>query len=154
MTSRTLRLRIELVPEPLWGRNLRALLSPGAWQKLRKKLIAERGLTCAICGAVEESAKRIHAHEEWSYDTTQTPAVARVSRVELVCARCHAVEHFGRLRRLYKDGRLEERVLEDVIAHFCAVNEVDVDAFLAHEDEAVREWRRLNRVADWIVDPG
>src|SRR5581483_8579243 len=105
-----------------------------------------------MCGRTETNAKKIHAHEQWHYDTSTTPARAIVVGVELICGKCHAVEHFGRLRILYKRGEIGVEVLNDVIAHFCKTNGATVDEFLAHEDRVVTEWRKLCDIKEWVVD--
>ena len=144
---------VHLVPTPLWGVNLRAKLSASSWKSLRARLLAERGLRCETCGAVEE-ARKIHAHEEWSYHASQATAVARVTSVQLVCAKCHAVEHFGRLTLLAARGQLAASVLDDVIAHFCRVNDATPADFDDAEAAAVTTWRRLSAISEWRVEWG
>lgn len=59
------KLRLELIPGPLWGRNLRSNvvgLGPGRWLKLSRATRAALG-KCAICGGTE----RLHGHENWEY---------------------------------------------------------------------------------------
>jgi hypothetical protein len=151
-SEREFRPGIDLVPEPLWGKNLRATLSQSKWRALRRRLIEQHGLTCAMCGVVEEEAKKIHAHEQWLYLVDATPAIAKLVGIELICGKCHAVEHFGRLRVLKKRGEIDVSVLESVIAHFCKVNGATVDEFVAHEEGAVVLWRTLNEIKEWNVD--
>jgi hypothetical protein len=162
--TREFRPGIDLVPEPLWGKNLRATQSQSKWRALRKRLIDERGLKCAMCGAVESDAKKIHAHEQWLYVVDANAGVggeappsrphgtAKLVGIELICGKCHAVEHFGRLRVLKKRGEIDVSVLESVIAHFCKTNGATVDEFLEHEERAVVAWRQLNEIKDWSVD--
>lgn len=147
------KLSIRMVPGPLWGKNLRKILPKSQWQKLRKQVIAERGLTCQTCGKIEVESKRIFAHEEWDYELTCLPAVAHLKGLVLSCWHCHAVEHFGATGNMVLSGELTQRAIEDTIDHFCRVNCADREAFHAHHREAKAEWIRLSRL-EWVVDWG
>ena len=83
--SKNYRPHIQLVPAPLWGRNMRALMTRTEWRKLRLALLDRQGVTCATCGKEETSPHRVYAHEEWEYDETVEPATARITGVSLVC---------------------------------------------------------------------
>jgi hypothetical protein len=145
---------IRMVPRPLWGMNLRRLLPKSRWSKIRQGLIAERGLKCQTCGKVETESNHIFAHEEWEYETTRSPATARLSGLKLSCWHCHAVEHFGATVNMVHGSReLTDRAIEDTIEHFCRLNSVGPNEFHAHLAEAKAEWSRLNRL-DWTIDWG
>ena len=51
-----LKLRIELIPKPLWEQNLRSSdgLGKFRWDKLRQTLIETNGARCAICGGTKK----------------------------------------------------------------------------------------------------
>ena len=60
------RLKLGLVPGPLWCVNLRSStegLGDYRWRKLRKQIVDECGGKCVICG----SDQRLHGHEVWRY---------------------------------------------------------------------------------------
>src|SRR5712691_8837412 len=84
-----LKLRIELIPRPLWERNLRLSdgLGKARWGKLRHKLIEKNGARCTICGKTE----RLHGHEVWAYREKSTVGTAMLLRVEIVCIDCHDI---------------------------------------------------------------
>lgn len=132
------KLLIRMVPGPLWGRNLRKSLPKSQWQKLRKQVIAERGLKCQMCGKIETESKRVFAHEDWDYQSTYSPAVAHLKQLLLSCWHCHAVEHFGATGNMVMSGELTQRAIEDTIDHFCRVNGADREAFYAHHKELRR----------------
>ena len=71
-----------------------------------------------------EESKRVSCHEEWDYDISRSPAIARLVGLKLSCWHCHAVEHFGRTEILGRSGELL-RAVEDTIEHFCRVNGSD-----------------------------
>jgi hypothetical protein len=146
-----LKLKIELVPEPLWGRNLRSddALGRKRWRTLRKRVLEERGPACAVCGNTEG----LHLHEQWSYEERPRTGVAKLVGLEVVCDLCHRVHHFGQTQQLSQEGVLSDAGLAAVKRHFRAVNQgcgVDLDA---HYAEALAEWRaRSSKV--WRVDYG
>lgn len=142
-----------MVPGPLWRINLRHVLPRSQWRKLRTDLIAERGLTCEVCGTAETEGKRIFVHEEWEYATDLKPAIAHLVGLKLSCWHCHAVEHFGATDAMAATGELGEQAVEGAIAHFCRVNGVKRDTFQAHLAQARAEWTRLSRLK-WKVDWG
>jgi hypothetical protein len=136
------------VPAPLWRVNLRHRLSQSEWKKLRASVIAARGPRCETCGA---APAKLSAHEDWAYDTSVAPAVAKLVDVRLSCWLCHAVEHIGFTYELAHNG--VPHALDAAIAHFCRRNRVGRAEFEAHKDEAFVEWRRRNTLA-WQVDWG
>ncbi len=130
---------ISPIPAPLWGVNLRKVLTRTEWRKVREGLIAERGLKCETCGGVQYETKDIAAHEEWEYDTSGSPAVAKLTGIRLVCWPCHAVEHFGATKSMVASGDLSDFAIEDTIAHFCRLNGVGKAEFDAHHQKAFAE---------------
>lgn len=144
---------ISPVPAPLWGVNLRAVLTKTGWRKLREGLIAERGLRCETCGQLQQETKDIAAHEEWDYDTSSNPAVAKLTGIKLSCWPCHAVEHFGATKSMAASGEVGAYAVEDTIEHFCRLNGVGKAKFEAHHEAAFAEWARLNGL-EWAMDWG
>jgi hypothetical protein len=108
-------LSVNPIPRPLWGLNLRAALGRYRWRKLRRGIVAERGLVCETCGEKIDEIRRINAHEAWSYDAAKTPAVARIDRITLDCWHCHACEHFPRTMLLAEKGALRADAISDTI---------------------------------------
>lgn len=153
-TEGTYALSINTVPQPLWGRNLRKeKMTKRQWQKLRARLIGERGMLCKTCGKEVAASRDIRAHERWEYDTSVAPAVARLTGIELVCWLCHAVEHFGVTERLVENGEMRAEALDETIDHFCAVNGVERSAFESHRRDAFARWRELSEL-EWQIDWG
>jgi hypothetical protein len=139
-----LRLTIELVPSTCWFANLRDVLTPAAWEALRKQVIAASGRRCAICGA----SGRLHCHEVWDYDDA-----ARVQTLRgflALCATCHHVKHIGMAGILASQGKLS---YERVVEHFLRVNGCDRATFQRHYREAMETWRERSR-HEWVTDLG
>jgi hypothetical protein len=149
-----LKLRVNMVPKPLHGDNLRCVFSKSVWSELRRSLIVERGCTCEICGAAIPNQPDVDAHEEWEYDIGKRPARATLVAIKLACSRCHAIVHFGLQFGLVQAGKLPASHLEDIEAHFCAVNKVGKAMFSVHVNIAIERWTELNRRTSWRVDFG
>ena len=112
------RLSIQLVPQQLWFRNLRKLMSQYEWSKLRKKVIAERGLVCETCGFVAPLSKNIFCHEKWTYETSTDPWIAKLIGIEMTCWNCHSIEHWKRTEMLVAQGTLRTETLDLLVNHF------------------------------------
>ena len=145
--------QIQLVPVPLWKQNMRALMSQHNWAKFRKALLECDGLTCRTCGKKEVESRKLSAHEEWQYDEETEPATARITDVALVCWHCHHVEHWGVTKSLVAQGQLMQSAIDDTIAHFCRLNDVERIDFDAHEEQATQDWTRRS-ARNWRVDYG
>jgi len=151
MSAAELRLKIELIPRPLWGRNLRLSDRP-QWRVLRKKLAGDSEPGCAICGKPEG---QLQGHEEWEYIERKKSGIARLRGVNLVCQDCHSIHHIGRTQRLLlgqgETGRIEWTRL---IAHFLRVNQCDGAAWAQHSRQAKADWERRSKIINWTVDFG
>lgn len=141
-----------MVPFPLWGANMRSLMTATEWRKVRLALLDEQGMVCVVCGKIETAPSRVYAHEEWEYDETTEPAVARIAGISLVCWHCHACEHWGFTSSMTAQGVLP-RAVDDTIAHFCRLNRATKEDFRAHEEEARATWVRRNK-RKWRIDYG
>ncbi|MFQ7076978.1 MAG: hypothetical protein ACLRSW_03075 [Christensenellaceae bacterium] len=87
------KLNFEMVPEECWYANLRSVLPPAQWDRVRRDAYARAGGRCMICGA---PASRLEAHERWSYDDKKK--LQKLETVAAVCRRCHEVIHIAARR--------------------------------------------------------
>src|SRR5258708_5436115 len=100
-----LRLKLGLIPSPLWKFNLRSStygLGPQRWKTLRRRIVTDSGEHCAICG----SSEKPQGHEVWSYKEGKTRGKATLIRVEVSCWSCHAIAHWGNTKRLIASGKI------------------------------------------------
>ena len=148
------RLSIQLVPQQLWFRNLRKLMSQYEWSKLRKKVIAERGLVCETCGFVAPLSKNIFCHEKWTYETSTDPWIAKLIGIEMTCWNCHSIEHWKRTEMLVAQGTLRTETLDLLVNHFLTVNKSTKEAFEAHKKEATEIYSRRSSYFYWEIDWG
>lgn len=85
------RLSIELVPQPLWGKNARRQLSKVSWRSLVEAQKARAGGVCEVCG-VDDG--RLQGHEVWAYDDERN--VQTLQGLEICCDLCHRTHHIGK----------------------------------------------------------
>lgn len=145
-------LQIELVPIPLFRKNLRYALSSRGWQKIRSKQLETHNGRCDVCG--QEIERRANLHEEWEYEVEGEKGVARITDLKFVCFYCHGCEHFGWLENVF--ARLpgtREDVVSIAIDHYCEVNGVGPEEFEADEKAAYALWRERNKL-EWEIDWG
>jgi hypothetical protein len=147
-----LKLRIELVPKPLWGRNLRSNdgLGKKRWDKLRHKLVESDGARCAICGNTE---KKLNGHEVWDYREKKTVGTAALLRVEIVCVDCHDIHHWARTTRLFQACRIASERYGFLRKHFRKVNGCRQADFDRHFLHSMRVWSRQSKKR-WKIDWG
>ena len=147
---RTFKLKFELVPRRLWKNNLRSeeALGKTRWNKL-VRAIKEGGQTnCVICGATE----RLQGHEVWEYRDRPRVSIAKLLRVEIVCQKCHLLNHWGRTAQLIAEGKIERTGYLALRKHFRTVNNCGQEEFdrqreeslAIHQERSAKEWR-----VDW-----
>jgi hypothetical protein len=139
-----LKLCIELVPKTCWKKNLRTQMKRSRWDKLRKKVHADQGNACCVCGA----GGKFFCHEIWDYDDEQH--VQKLRGFLAICTLCNAVIHFGVALEIAGASGLSP---DSVIEHFMRVNGVERDVFVAHAAEAYAVWQRRSS-HEWQIDFG
>ncbi|MEZ0096279.1 hypothetical protein [Streptacidiphilus sp. EB129] len=94
------RIRASLLPESVWGSNVRGLVTQSIWNKLRIPVCEAAGNRCQICGH-RPTTRRPDCHEKWSFTPATTPGTPGVQKLEALlalCAACHLVQHTGLAR--------------------------------------------------------
>ena len=132
------KLEFEIVPEECWYANLRSILKPEDWDRVRRDAYKRAGYRCVICGA----DGRMEAHERWSYN--DEIALQKLEDVLALCHNCHLVKHIGRAQLVGEEWVAME--------HFMKVNDcsqMDYHAELARVNE---EHRRRNKIEGWVTD--
>lgn len=149
-----LKLRVDMIPKPLHGQNLRKLLGSSRWSSLRLSILADRDHVCEVCGDRPVSTSGLHAHEVWEYDLDKKPAVATLTRIGLLCSLCHSVEHLMNSVARISEGSLPETYLDTMRAHFCKVNGVGETMWDIHGEAAMETWKARSRRKNWALDLG
>lgn len=145
------RLRLELIPEPLWGKNLRSNIvgiGPSRWRKLSRATRAALA-KCAICGGTD----RLHGHEKWKFVERPRSGVAILVGVDAICTICHSIQHWGRIQQLVAIGIMTAADERRLIRHFMKVNKCTKVAFERHVLRSFRDWRMRSK-KKWKIDWG
>ena len=139
------RLKIELVPQPLWYRNLRNMLKePGDWDIIRHRAYADSGHRCAVCG----DFGRLNCHEIWAYDDVHH--VQKLMGFTALCDLCTRVKHIGQAEIMVSRGELD---MNSVIRHFRRVNDCSYQDFLEAQRLAFEVWEERS-FCEWSQDWG
>ena len=123
----------------------------GKWRAIKDELRKKFGNKCQIC---EVTRSHLEAHEVWEYD--DETCVQSLAGIQLLCTKCHRVKHFNLYHqsRVRKWGILQSKITkQDLIDHFCSVNDCDEAEFEKQEAKAFKILRERNRIR-WKKDFG
>ena len=134
------RLTVELVPSTCWYTNVRSNVSKAVWDRLRRRVAAEAGRRCEVCGG---RGRRwpVECHEVWHYD--DETKVQRLEGLVALCPACHEVKHAGLAS---KRGRLPA-----VVEHLAVVNGWSVADAELYLEVAFEQWAARSRHR-WALD--
>lgn len=142
---RDLNLTIELVPSDAWYHNLRKIVAPSQWKKIRADALARADGRCEICDA---EAKSLDCHERWRYD--EESHVLTLEGFMALCKSCHLVKYIGLAGVLASQGQLDMR---NIVRHFMVVNDCSREQFETHSAQTRRVWKERSQ-QKWKVDFG
>jgi hypothetical protein len=94
------KIRAGLLPESVWGSNVRGLATPTTWNQLRIPVCDQADNRCQICGH-RPTTRRPDCHEKWSFTPAAVPGTPGLQRLEALlalCSACHLVQHSGLAR--------------------------------------------------------
>jgi len=143
-----LLLTVEMVPEPLWERNLRKILSRSEWDRLRKMAYRRADYRCEVCGAsgVDQGFNwPVECHEVWHYD--DATHVQRLDRLIALCPLCHQVKHIGRVSATEGPSGVAR-----CLNHLKKVNGWSDEEVTSHVEEVTSSWRYRSGWSDWKQD--
>ncbi|MDE5738465.1 MAG: hypothetical protein K2H93_08880 [Oscillospiraceae bacterium] len=118
------KLSFQLVPETVWGSNLRLLLAN--WNEI-SRIVRSTG-KCAICGMM---TKQLHAHEVWCYDDENHVQI--LDNIIAVCKNCHNAIHIGYANVQGKG--------QEALVWYAKINKISIAITLQEEKEAFKIWR-------------
>lgn len=135
-----MKLIIEVIPQSLWGVNLRDQLGQTAWARVRKECYVKAGHRCEICGGQGRSHP-VECHEIWRYDDEQR--VQTLAGLIALCPACHEVKHYGRACAFGRAAAAQR--------HFLNVNSCTPQEMRIHIDESKALWQRRSEF-QWTQD--
>lgn len=135
-------LRPFIVPQTLWGHNLRSTLESDAWHIIRQHICAKYGYRCMVCGRAG-SKSPVKADDIWEYDDENHSTTLK--SIIPLCPNCHAIRHWG-------ENSLVGKKTEDILAHIMFVNRLsryDAERIVI---EAITTWEQRSNYNDWSID--
>lgn len=140
-----MKLTAELVPSTVWFSSLYRLMPKETWNSIRDDIIKRNGRKCQICCETEGT---MNLHEIWQYDDVNQ--IQKLKGFILLCRMCHHVKHIGLAGILANKGKLD---YDEVMKHFCKVNDCSEKDFEKHVDESFETWRKRSG-HNWKQDFG
>lgn len=144
MSSKPLKLTIELVPSTSFYSNIRSNVTATQWKNIRTKSYARAGHKCEICGDVGQNQGVRHAvecHEIWHYDDVKK--IQKLTGLISLCPNCHSVKHAGRAQLVGK--------LHVVIGQLLKVNNMTEDEVMNYIMQSFATWRERSK-HKWTLD--
>ena len=135
-----MKLQIEMIPRPNWGKSLSKKLKKSDWDSIRKAVYAKENMKCHIC---EEDCQSLHAHEVWNFDEERH--VQKLVDIIGICSACHNTIHYGRAQRIGKAREAQEQFLK--VNDCLSFLEFQTDLNRASED-----FHRRSKIEDWKID--
>jgi hypothetical protein len=132
-----------LVPESMWGVNLRAILPKEKWDELRKECYRSSCYRCQVCGT---RGTPPHCNEQWVFNLPANKndvAIQKLVRLSCLCKPCHMIKHLGYAS---VSGQLEE-----TLAHMARINGWSKKQASKEADKAFEDWEERN-LYDWSLN--
>lgn len=131
--------QLQPIPKSASGMNLRAVLSRGEWDALRRPVMAAAGGRCEVCSRVGKS-RPVECHEWWHFD--EAGGVCRLLRLVTLCPRCHGMQHFGRNPTI---GEMDD------VNYLCDINDITLAVAIVQLREVVAPHIRRSALT-WTLD--
>lgn len=85
---------VDLIPSTSWFTNVRSVIRPCDWNRLRHLVYTRANGQCECCSASPATwGGSLEAHERWHYNTRT--GVQKLMRIIALCKMCHTVTHMG-----------------------------------------------------------
>ncbi|KAF1702949.1 HNH endonuclease signature motif containing protein [Pseudoxanthomonas kaohsiungensis] len=129
---------VELVPTSAWKSNVRSVVRPGTWDRIKRDVSTAASYRCVTCGRAG-SGHPVECHEIWAYDDDR--GVQALAGLAALCPDCHMVKHFG-LAVARGQSEYALRWLAQVNTWTPAQAFAHVkEAFRIHAERSRRSWR-------------
>ena len=85
---------VDMIPKTSWFSNVRSLIHPSDWDRVRNHIYNRVNHICECCNNnTKETHTRLDAHERWSFDNETK--IQKLVRLVALCEFCHQTTHFG-----------------------------------------------------------
>lgn len=143
------KLKFDALPVYMHGNNIRSVI-PSTWRNIRNEYLKNNDCKCSICGAKAEDRydfRNFHLHEEWDSDTNNYVLILK--NLNLICKKCHEVDHIIRIQTLIYNKEMPKEYLYELFLHFSKVNnctlELTMYAFLKFNYEFSKNSKNFSR---------
>lgn len=134
-------IRINLIPQTSWGRNLRSLMERDEWKAFaRRHVYGLTGSLCLVCGGRGPDWP-VEADEVWHFD--DDAGIQRLAAVVPLCPACHEVRSAGLATA---NGRGE-----DAARHLAWVDRTRIGDARKRIADAMHVWQTRSR-RTWQID--
>lgn len=128
-----MKIKMQLIPRPCYGRNLRSVLEEEDWVQISRAVRSD--CTCAICKRKFSSISKLEAHEEWVFKKGKQT----LKRILPLCKKCHRAIHIGHTAYEVSDKKYKK-----IRKWYCKINHCNKEQFYADRREAYRQWAILS----------
>ena len=135
------KLTIELVPTTCHFSNVRTMVKPKEWDKIRFISYEESGHKCQICsdtGKNQGYKHNVECHEIWEYDDVNH--IQKLVGLISLCPICHQVKHIGRAMMM---GKQTECFIQLAKVNKWTKQQIDkhlIESFELHRERSQHEW--------------
>jgi hypothetical protein len=91
----------------------------------------------------------MNAHAQWAYD--DEASIQRLIGIIALCAWRHHVKHLGHAHTVAREGKLD---MEQVIAHYGAINACTREEYERDSATAFEQWQERSAIRTWATDFG
>lgn len=134
-------IKINLIPQTSWGRNIRALIPKEEWRSFAKKYVySMTGHACLVCGGRGEEWP-VEADEVWHFDDKTN--VQRLNTIVPLCPSCHEIRSAGL--------SISKGIKSQIIGHLSWVNRCTRREAEKQIDKAMDVWQQRCR-KKWKLD--
>ena len=143
------RLFVDMIPSTAWYANVRSMIHPAEWDRVRAFVYRRANHRCECCGVDTSDPTAgpggtktwLEAHERWAYDSRH--GVQTLKRLVALCHECHEATHMGL-------AQVNDRASE-ATAHLARVRGESVAAANAHIARETKLWNQRSAL-DWTAD--
>lgn len=135
-----MKLTIDLIPATSFFNNVRAVLTQGQWDIVRKQVYDAAWHVCQICGG-KGPKHPVEAHEIWEYDDKKH--IQKLVGMIALCPACHQVKHIG-LAQL--NGNFDK-----ALGHLMKVNKLSKKKAVDYIEGQFKIWNTRSQY-NWTLD--
>lgn len=135
-------LKLELIPKLAQFSNVRTMIKPSEWDKIRKLSYKLANGVCEVCGDTGKNQGYKHdleCHEVWFYDDENKIQI--LNKLISLCPLCHLCVHYGRARTTKKKLQCRNHIKKINKWTLLQVDKHILDSFELHKERSKYYWK-------------